>query len=211
MAELKEGDSLAHFIGPLGKAAEIEEFGHVVCMASGYGIGGMLPIIRGLKEVGNRVTTILQAPDEESLFYREEHESLADTLLLGTGAAGGNGAAGPTALSPLHRLLGGHKEDPIDRVIAMGSICMMRLICLDTKPYGIKTMVHMAPVMVDGTGMCGACRFLTDGGTRFACVHGPEYDGHEVKGWEVLMARRCTYGDESVKQAGFMCRSCSQW
>lgn len=211
LAALNEGDSLAHFIGPLGKTAEIEEFGHVVCMCSGYGIGGMLPIIRALKEKGNRITTILQAPDEASLFYREEHADLADDLVLGVGVAGGDGSAGATAIAPLHRLLGGHKYDPIHRVIVMGSICMMRLICRATRPQGIKTMVHMAPVMVDGTGMCGACRFLTEGGTRFACVHGPEYDGHLVKGWEVLMARRCTYADGSVKQAGFVCRSCAQW
>ena len=80
-----------------------------------------------------------------------------------------------------------------------------------TRPLGIKTMVHLTPVMVDGTGMCGACRLSVGGANRFACVHGPEFDGHEVDGWEVLMARRCTYADESILQQGFQCRGCSQW
>ena len=109
---------------------------------------------------------------------------------------------------PVLRLMRAH---PVDRVVLMCSICLMRVVSEMTRPYKIKTMVHLTPLMVDGTGMCGACRLTVGGTNRFACVHGPEFDGHAVQGWDVLMARRCTYADDSLLQQGFQCRGCSQW
>jgi ferredoxin--NADP+ reductase len=207
MASLKAGDGFLHFIGPLGRAAELDRYGHVVAVVSGYGIAGMAPVIEGLKEAGNRITTILQASQPETVYGRERLEAASDRLIPAVGDAG----PGATAIGALQQLVAKHGNNPIDRVVAMASLCVMRSLCEITRPDQIKTMVHLAPVMVDGTGMCGACRLSVKGNNRFACVHGPEFDGHEVDGWDVLLARRCTYADESIWQQGFQCRGCSQW
>lgn len=209
LASLKEGDRLAHFVGPLGKPAEIGSYGHVVAVASGYGVAAIVPVLNALKEQQNRITTILQAPNRDLTFGQPELEGLSDQVILAIGGDGENAAT--SATTPLRRMLANLPQNPIDRVILMGSICLMRVVSEMTRPYGIKTMVHLTPLMVDGTGMCGACRLSVQGTNRFACVHGPEFDGHQVDGWEVLMARRCTYADESVFQQGFQCSGCSQW
>lgn len=209
MASLKPEDLLAHFVGPLGKPAEVDHFGHVIAVASGYGTAAMVPILKAYKENENRITTIVQSPDRERLFGQAELDAVSDQLILAVGASGEDMATSTTR--PLRKLLADHPQNPIDRVVVMGSICLMRVISEMTRPYDIKTMVHLTPLMVDGTGMCGACRLSVRGNNRFACVHGPEFDGHEVDGWDVLMARRCTYADESILQQGFQCRGCSQW
>lgn len=209
MGAMKVGDQLAHFVGPLGRPAEIDHYGHVVTIVSGYGVSAIVPILRALKEKENRITTILQAPDRERAFGQPVLETLSDRLILAIGTQGENVATSSTQC--MRKLLANHPQDPIDRVILMGSICLMRVVSEMTRSYAIKTMVHLTPLMVDGTGMCGACRLSVKGSNRFACVHGPEFDGHEVEGWDVLMARRCTYADESIFQQGFQCRGCSQW
>jgi len=209
LAALKPGDHLAHFVGPLGKPAEVDNFGNVVAVVSGYGIAATVPILDAYKEKDNRITTILQAPDRERVFGAAELEAVSERLIIAAGANGDDMATSTTR--PLRKLLANHPQHKIDRVIVMGSICLMRVISEMTRPYAIKTIVHLTPLMVDGTGMCGACRLSVKGNNRFACVHGPEFDGHEVDGWDVLMARRCTYADESVLQQGFQCRGCSQW
>jgi ferredoxin--NADP+ reductase len=208
MATFRAGDQLAHFIGPLGRPAEIDSYGHVVAIASGYGIAGIAPIIEALKARGNRVTTILQAANTAALYGRERLQAASDRLVVAVGDQE-NGAA--TALGALQQLLAQQAVDPVHRVVAMASMCVMHSIAEATRPHGIKTMVHLSPIMVDGTGMCGACRLSVQGNNRFACVHGPEFDGHEVDGWDVLLARRCTYADDSTLQQGFQCRGCSQW
>jgi ferredoxin/flavodoxin---NADP+ reductase len=207
MASLNAGDTLAHFIGPLGRPTEVDRYGHVVAIASGYGIAAIAPILEALKEKGNRITTILQAAKPESVFGRARLEAASDLLIPAVGEAN-NGA---TSLGVLNGLLARNDAEPIDRVVAMASMCVMRAVSEATRPQKIKTMVHLTPIMVDGTGMCGACRLSVEGRNRFACVHGPEFDGHTVDGWEVLLARRCTYADESTLQQGFQCRGCSQW
>lgn len=209
LAILREGDELFSFVGPLGRATEIDYYGHVVTVLSGYGIAAILPILRALKEKENRITTIVQAPDKDRLFNEDELRALSDDLILAVGTQGDHMMESTTVA--LRKLLDQHPRQRIDRVIAMCSLCLMRVISEITRPLGIKTMVHLTPIMVDGTGMCGACRLSTAGTNRFACVHGPEFDGHEVDGWDVLMARRCTYADESILQQGFQCRGCSQW
>ncbi len=209
LARLKPGDSLAHFVGPLGKPAQIDHYGNVVAVVSGYGIAAMVPVLKALKEKGNRVATILQAPDRARVFGLADLEAVSDQVILAIGETGDDMAASTTR--PLRRMLANHPQTPVDRVVVMGSICLMRVISEMTRPHGIKTMVHLTPLMVDGTGMCGACRLSVNGSNRFACVHGPELDGHEVDGWDVLMARRCTYADESILQQGFQCSGCSQW
>jgi ferredoxin--NADP+ reductase len=209
LATLKPGDSLAHFVGPLGRPAELGRFGHVVALASSYGIGGLVPILRALKEQGNRITTIVQAPDQSRCFGEAQIAAVSDRVIQAFGdPANGDPAS---ATGAMRMLLAGHRSDPIDRVILMGSLCVMRLVSDMTRPYAIRTMVHLTPLMVDGTGMCGACRLSVKGSNRFACVHGPEFDGHEVEGWDLLMSRRCTYADETALQQSFQCRGCSQW
>ena len=209
LALLPAGAEVAHFIGPLGRPAEIDAFGHIVAVVSGYGIAGLRPVLAALKEKGNRITTILQAPDRQRIFGQGDLEAVGDRLILATGENGEDMAT--SATRPLRKLLGDAHRNPVDRVIVMGSMCLMRVISDMTRPYEVKTMVHLTPLMVDGTGMCGACRCSVQGSTRFACVHGPEFDGHLVDGWDVLMARRCTYADSSILQQGFQCRGCSQW
>ena len=207
MATLNAGDTLSHFIGPLGRPTEVDRYGHVVAIASGYGIAAIAPILEALKEKGNRITTILQAANPEAVFGRARLEAASDLLIPAVGEPN-NGA---TSLGVLKGLLAQNDAHPVDRVIAMASMCVMRSVSEATRSQKIKTMVHLTPIMVDGTGMCGACRLSVEGRNRFACVHGPEFDGHTVDGWEVLLARRCTYADESTLQQGFQCRGCSQW
>lgn len=207
MAALKPGDKFLHFVGPLGRPAEIDYYGHVVVIASGFGIAAIVPVLVGLQEKGNTITTIVQASDRETVFGKDRLEALSNSIIMATGNQ--HGAA--TAVGALHQLLGRHSEKPIDRVVAMASMCVMRSVCEATRPKRIRTMVHLTPIMVDGTGMCGACRLSVNRSNRFACVHGPEFDGHEVDDWDVLLARRCTYADESTFEQGFQCRGCSQW
>ena len=209
LAALKPGDELGHFVGPLGRPAELGSFGHVVALASGYGIGAMVPILNALKEMGNRITTIMQAPDMKRSFGEEELSSASDRLIKAFGDQTDDSPA--SATGAMRMLLADQASDPVARVVLMGSLCVMRLVSEMTRPYGIKTMVHLTPLMVDGTGMCGACRLSVKGSNRFACVHGPEFDGHEVEGWDLLMSRRCTYADETALQQSFQCRGCSQW
>jgi ferredoxin--NADP+ reductase len=209
LASLRAGDQVAHFVGPLGRPAHLDNFGHVAAVASGYGIAAIEPVLRALKEKGNHITTILQAPDRQRVFGQPELEAVSDRLILAIGENGEDMAT--SATRPLRKLLADHHRKPVHRLIVMGSMCLMRIISDMTRPYAIKTMVHLTPLMVDGTGMCGACRLSVQGSNRFACVHGPEFDGHEVDGWDVLMARRCTYADENILQQGFQCNGCSQW
>ncbi len=209
LAALKVGDGLHTFVGPLGRPAEVDHYGRVAAVVSGYGIAAMVPILRALKEKDNHVTTILQAPDRERLFGEAALREVSDEVRLAIGVDGRDMNASATVA--MRRVLEQHPRQRTDRVVAMGSLCLMRVICDMTRPLKIKTMVHLTPLMVDGTGMCGACRLSVRGRNRFACVHGPEFDGHEVDGWEVIMARRCTYADESILQQGFQCRGCSQW
>jgi len=208
LAALQVGDAVAHCVGPLGRPAQVDRYGHVVSLVSGYGIAAMVPILRALKEHGNELTTVVQVPSRERLFGLEPLERYSHRVLVATGESDNGGVL---ASAQLRRLLAEHQEHRIDRVVAMCSLCLMRVVSELTRPLKIPTFLHMTPVMVDGTGMCGACRLQVDGANRFACVHGPEFDGHKVEGWEVLLARRCSYADESILQQGYQCRSCSQW
>jgi len=204
LAALKAGDSLAHFVGPLGNPAEIGMFGTVACVAIGYGMATMVPIARELKSNGNRILSIVSAPTREDLLLPERLARESDSLTITTsdGSAGHEG----WVISPLKELLNNEK---IDRVIALGSLCMMKLVSAATR--GVKTMVSLNPIMVDGTGMCGACRVFIKDRTKFACVDGPEFDGHDVD-WDLLMARRCSYPvDVAAAQSTYRCQYCAQW
>lgn len=207
LTRLKKGDSVAHFVGPLGKPADIEKFGNVACLAIGYGMATMVPIARALREAGNRVYSIISAPTKTDLFGIDRLSKVSDTLVVTT-SDGSYGEQG-WVIEPLRHLLDG--GEPINRAFVIGSVCMMKVVSAITKEFAIKTVVSLNPIMVDGTGMCGACRVSVGGSTKFACVDGPEFDGHEVD-WNLLMTRRCTYpvSLEEVATA-YRCQYCGQW
>jgi len=187
---LNTGDSIADFVGPLGVPTHIEKFGTVVCVAGGFAIAVVTPIARALKTAGNRVISIMGARSKDLLFWEEKLRYASDQLIVTTD----DGSYGRKALvtEPLKELL---EAERIDRVIAIGPTIMMKFCAKTTEPFGIKTIVSLNPIMVDGTGMCGCCRVSVGGVTKFACVDGPDFDGHEVD-WDLLFARQRIYLDE---------------
>ncbi len=190
LALLNAGDNILDFVGPLGRPTEIEKFGTVVCVAGGVGAAPMFPIARALKAQENEIISILGARNKELLFWEERLHSVSDELIVTTDD--GSYKRKGLVTEPLKELL---QETKVDRVIAIGPTVMMKFCSLTTKPFGIKTMVSLNPIMVDGTGMCGCCRVSVGGETKFACVDGPDFDGHEVD-WDLLMHRLRTYLDE---------------
>ncbi len=199
LAKLDTGDSLANFVGPLGLPTHIEQFGTVVCVAGGFAVATIFPIARALRDKGNKVISILGARNKNLLFWEDNLRSVSDEVIVVTD----DGSYGRKALvtEPLKELLAG--KEKIDRVIAIGPSIMMKFSSLTTKPFGVKTIVSLNPIMVDGTGMCGCCRVAVDGVTKFVCVDGPDFDGHLVD-WDLLFARQRTYLNEEK-------RSLEQW
>ena len=191
LALLEAGDSIADFVGPLGLPAHVEKFGTVVCVAGGVGAAPIAPIARALKREGNKIISILGARSKNLLFWENELRSVSDQLIVTTddGSYGRKGVV----TEPLKELLEG--SDKIDRVIAIGPSIMMKFCAKTTEPFGVKTIVSLNPIMVDGTGMCGCCRVSVGGVTKFTCVDGPDFDGHQVD-WDLLLARQRVYLDE---------------
>ncbi|MBN1862712.1 MAG: sulfide/dihydroorotate dehydrogenase-like FAD/NAD-binding protein [Dehalococcoidales bacterium] len=190
LAQLRQGDSIANFIGPLGKPTHIEKFGTVVCVAGGFAVATIYPIARALKETGNQVVSIMGARSKDLIFWEDRLRGTSDQLIVTTD----DGSYGRKGLvtEPLKELL---EAGGIDRVIAIGPSIMMKFSAKTTEPFGVKTIVSLNPIMVDGTGMCGCCRVSVGGATKFVCVDGPDFDGHEVD-WDLLLARQRTYLDE---------------
>ncbi|MEA3493501.1 MAG: sulfide/dihydroorotate dehydrogenase-like FAD/NAD-binding protein [Candidatus Margulisiibacteriota bacterium] len=194
---LKEGDEIAHLLGPLGVASHIEKFGTVVVIGGGVGIAEIYPAVKALKAAGNKVITIIGARCKDLLIYRKELEAQSTELKVTTddGSCGRNGFVS----DELKDIIASGEK--IDLAIAVGPVPMMKVCCDVTKPHGIKTMVSLNPLMLDATGMCGACRVTVGGKTKFACVEGPEFDGHEVD-FEELTGRLKAYKDVE-KQADY--------
>ena len=190
LALLKAGDSIANFIGPLGLPTHIEKFGTVVCVAGGFAVATIFPIAWAMREAGNRVISIMGARNKGLIFWEKELSSTSDQLIVTTD----DGSYGRKGLvtEPLKELL---EAGGVDRVIAIGPSIMMKFAAKTTEPFGVKTIVSLNPIMVDGTGMCGCCRVSVDGQTRFTCVDGPDFDGHQVD-WDLLLARQKIYLDE---------------
>ncbi len=191
LATLGTGDYMADFVGPLGIPTHIEKFGTVVCVAGGFAVAVIRPIARAFKEKGNKVISILGARTKDLLFWEDELRQVSDELIITTD----DGSYGRKGLvtEPLKELLENGRK--IDQVMAIGPTVMMKFCAKTTEPFGVKTIVSLNPIMVDGTGMCGCCRVVVGGVTRFACVDGPDFDGHQVD-WDLLMARQRTYLDE---------------
>ena len=199
LALLKAGDFIADFVGPLGVPSHIDKFGTVVCVAGGVGAAPIVPIAKTLKEKGNKIISILGARSKDLLFWEDKLRSVSHQLIVTTddGTYGRKGVV----TEPLKELL--ESEEKVDRVIAVGPTVMMKFCAKTTQPFGVKTIVSLNPIMVDGTGMCGCCRVSVGGVTRFTCVDGPEFDGHQVD-WDLLSARLRIYLDEEK-------RSFEQW
>jgi ferredoxin--NADP+ reductase len=191
LATLNAGDQLLNFVGPLGMPSEIENFGTVVCVAGGFAIATIVPIAHALKEMGNKVISIMGFRTKGLVFWEERLHSVSDELIVTTDD-GSYGRKGVVTV-PLKELLEGGER--VDRVIAIGPTVMMKFCSKTTEPFGVKTIVSLNPIMVDGTGMCGCCRVSVGGTTKFACVDGPDFDGHEVD-WDLLMARQRLYLDK---------------
>jgi ferredoxin--NADP+ reductase len=193
LARLKAGDSIPSYAGPLGRESEIEKFGTVLLIGGCYGIGSIYPIARALKAAGNRVFVLIEARSSYLLYWEDELRSVAERVIVITrdGSKGYRGHV--TRLAEIMSLEG---IQP-DRIVAHGCTFQMMEVARQTRPLGIKTIVSMNPIMIDGTGMCGVCRLTVAGETRFACVDGPEFDGHEVD-WEEFLARRESYNAEEV-------------
>lgn len=191
MANLEPGDQFMDVVGPLGLASEIENYGTVVCVGGGLGVAPIFPITRALKEIGNNVISIIGVRSRKFLFYEDEMGSVSDKLLVTTddGTYGQQGFV----TDEIQRLIEGGQK--VDRVVAIGPIQMMKYVCRVTKPHGIKTIVSLNPLMVDGTGMCGGCRVTIGDEIKFACVDGPEFDGHLVD-FDEMISRSVIYARE---------------
>ena len=181
LCELNEGDYITDVVGPLGQATHIEKFGTVVCAGGGVGVAPMLPIVQALKAAGNRVITVLAGRTKELIILEKEMRASSDEVIIMTDD-GSYGQKGLVTQGVEQVIL----REKVDKCFAIGPAIMMKFVCLLTKKYNIPTDVSLNTIMVDGTGMCGACRITVGGKTKFVCVDGPEFDGHQVDFDEML-------------------------
>jgi ferredoxin/flavodoxin---NADP+ reductase len=193
LACLQEGDTVATCVGPLGNATEIDNFGTVVCIGGCYGIGSIYPVAKELKSAGNEVVTVLEARSSYLIYWTKRFVPLSDRIVTITrdGSLGMKGHIGR-----LTEIINGLPKPP-DRIIVNGCTYLMERASEVTKGLGITTVVNLNPIMIDGTGMCGVCRVTVGGKRKFACVDGPEFDGHEVD-WKEFLARRKAYMEEET-------------
>ncbi len=188
--DLKVGEGYTDVIGPLGKATHLEKVGTVACVGGGTGVAVMHPITRALKEKGNHVIGIIGARNKDLLIMEDRMRSASTELHVCTddGSYGHHGFVTEVLKEVL-------EAGQVKLVVAIGPVPMMKFVSKMTKEYGVKTIVSLNPIMVDGTGMCGGCRVSVGGETKFACVDGPEFDGHQVD-YDELMLRLQAYCDE---------------
>ncbi|MCL4441085.1 MAG: sulfide/dihydroorotate dehydrogenase-like FAD/NAD-binding protein [Firmicutes bacterium] len=186
LAKLNAGDAVQDFVGPLGVPSHVERFGKVVMVAGGVGVAPVFPIARDMKAAGNHVVGIMGARNKELIFWEERMKDACNELLVTTDD--GSYVRKGFVTDVLREYI--ESAGKPDLVMAIGPLPMMRAIANLTKEYEIKTMVSLNSIMVDGTGMCGACRVTVGGETRFVCVDGPEFDGHLVDFEEQLMRSR---------------------
>jgi len=191
---LKSGDKLPDVLGPLGNPSEIHRVGTVVVIAGGVGTAMAYPTTAALKRAGNEVISILGARNKEMVILEREMRAVSDTLLITTddGSYGDKGIVTDKLWEVIEK--GTH----IDLVLAVGPVVMMRAVAEATRRLQIRTLVSLNPIMIDGTGMCGGCRILVDGKSQFACVDGPEFDGHRVN-FDVLLQRNAMYREAECR------------
>ncbi|MCR5265107.1 MAG: sulfide/dihydroorotate dehydrogenase-like FAD/NAD-binding protein [Cyanobacteria bacterium RUI128] len=195
LASLEVGDELVDLVGPLGKPTHIENYGTVVCVAGGYGAAPCYLIAKAFKDAGNKVYMIMGARTKELIFWQDKMKNACTELFITTddGSLGIKGFGTTVLLDIINR-------ETVDYVIAVGPMPMMRAVANMTKEPGIKTEASMNPIMVDGTGMCGACRLTVGGETKFACVDGPDFDAHQIDFDEVINRTRI-YKDEERRRS----------
>ncbi|MEG0264845.1 MAG: sulfide/dihydroorotate dehydrogenase-like FAD/NAD-binding protein [Erysipelotrichaceae bacterium] len=188
--ECKVGDFLLDFVGPLGKASDLENKHKVCVIGGGVGCAIAYPVAKGLKEKGCEVTTIVGFRNQELVILEEEFKQVSNDfhLISDDGSTGRKG----NVTNILQELI--DQGETWDEVITIGPLIMMKFVCLLTKKYNLKTVVSMNPIMIDGTGMCGGCRLSVGGETKFACVDGPDFDGHLID-FDEAMSRSLTYRD----------------
>jgi len=182
------GDAILDIIGPLGRPTHLEKLGTVICVGGGTGIAVLYPITKGLKDIGNHVISIIGARTKDLLIMEDYMKNASDELLITTddGSYGRHGFV----TDALKDLLDAKKD--VKLVVGIGPVPMMKFVCKTTQPYGVKTLVSLNAIMVDATGMCGACRVTVGGKTQFCCVDGPEFDGHQVD-FDELTKRQAAY------------------
>jgi len=215
LGRLKEGDEIPTIAGPLGRPTEIENYGTAVVIGGGVGTAIARPVAAALRKAGNHLITIIGARERSLIILEDEMRACSDELIITTddGSYGRKGVV----TDPLKELLdtrnplgvdlslGGDLKSPpsgldkIDIVFAIGPMIMMRFVAKTTEPYGVKTIVSLDPIMIDGTGMCGGCRVTVGGKTMFTCVDGPDFDAHQVD-WDELKARKSFYFDQEQAQ-----------
>lgn len=194
LAQLNEGDELVDLVGPLGKPTHIENYGTAVCIAGGYGAAPCYLIAKALKEAGNKVYMIMGARTKDLIFWQDKMKDACTELYITTddGSLGIKGF-GTTVLKEIM------DREKVDYAIAVGPMPMMRAVAELTRGTGIKTEASMNPIMVDGTGMCGACRLTVGGETKFACVDGPDFDAHQIDFDEVINRTRIYKDQERTR------------
>ena len=195
LAQLEVGDEILDVVGPLGKATEIEKYGTVVCVAGGYGAAPCYLISKAFHDAGNKVHMIMGARDKDLLFWQDKMATACSELHIATdnGTLGHKGFVTEVLADII-------KNEKVDYVIAVGPMPMMRAVANLTKQEGIKTEASMNPIMIDGTGMCGACRVTVGGEVKFACIDGPDFDAHKIDFDEVINRTRI-YKDEERRRS----------
>lgn len=193
LSRKNEGDEIAAILGPLGNPTHIEKKGTVVCVGGGIGVAPLHPIVQAHKAIGNKVIVIMGARNKDLIIFEDEMRALADELYLMTD----DGSAGEKGLvtEPLKKLC---ESDKIDEVVAIGPPIMMKFCAATTEPFKVPTTVSLNTIMIDGTGMCGGCRVTIGGKTKFVCVDGPEFDGHQVD-WANMMMRMKAFKEREAE------------
>ncbi len=191
LGKLQEGDCVRDLVGPLGHPSEIKGYGTAVCIGGGVGIAFLRPIVKALCEAGNKVVSILGAREKSLVILEKEMSELSDEIHISTD----DGSYGKKGLvtDVLNEMIAAGTK--IDVVFAIGPMPMMRAVAEATRPHGIKTIVSLDPIMIDGTGMCGGCRVTVGGESKFTCVDGPDFDAHLVD-WDELRARKAAYFEQ---------------
>lgn len=184
---MEPGDCLHDVVGPLGRATHIEKFGTVVCSGGGVGVAPLLPIIKAMKEAGNRVISVLAARTKDLIILEEQVREYSDEVIIMTddGSYGNKGLVTQGVESVIER-------EHVDMAVTIGPAIMMKFVALTTKKHNVPTMCSLNTIMVDGTGMCGACRVTVNGKMRFVCIDGPEFDAHQVD-FDEMMLRLKSY------------------
>ncbi len=188
LSNLKKGDVVPTFVGPLGKPMEVDQFGTVLLIGGCYGIGIIYPLAKALKAKGNRVISVVDGRSNFLLYWQDRLEAVCDQTIYATkDLSRGDDRDASDVFEGLMK-----QGQSLQRVFCIGCTFLMYHMSQVTRPFGVKTIVSLNPIMIDGTGMCGACRVSVGGQTKFACVDGPDFDGHQVD-WDLLLARRKAY------------------